>query len=548
MQKRFLSLFAAAMIAVILFSSCSKDNKQGRYIPSAAGVVFHLNGESIATKLPWEEVKQNDLFKEVIADTTVPALAKTILQDPETSGINVKSDLIAFVVKDSLGGYAAFEGFIKDEAKFKQFLTGAHKDAKETTKDGYTYFTDSKSSVAYNKERFIATMNTPQLSAMDKGNTMGMAEVKDRDMAAVAAQLINLKEDASLAKNEKFTELVSTKGDAHFWFNAEHFNAAGAMGAAAAMVNLTKLYEGAITTATVSFDNGKITADLKSYGGKEITELYKKYSGSAFDQAMVKNIPSQNVAGLFAFNFKPEGLREFLKLLNMEGFANIGAGQLGFTLDDFVKANKGDILFAVTDIADDTLTGKDATVLFSASVGDKAAFGKLIQGGKKAGGPMLGEEGASKFGYGTNDKYFAFSNKKTAADAYLAGSSKSSFSFLDKISGGPFGGYVNFQYIMNAMKPKAGADSLDAASFDASVKMWDNMIISGGNFKDGGLTQHWEVSLVDKNTNSLKQLNSYAGKMGAIEKKKKAQREAMWSEEYPTAVDSTIAVPVPVAP
>jgi hypothetical protein len=545
MQKRFLSFFAAAMLAAILFSSCSsKTNKIGRNIPATAGIVFHLNGESITSKLPWEEVKQNDLFKKMSADTSVPAFAKAVLENPETSGINVKSDLIMFLVKDSLGGYTAIEGSIADEAKFKKFLTDAHKEGKETTKDGYTYFSDSKASIGYNKERFVVTHNTPELSAMD-GRRDVSAE-SSRDMVAVTESIINLKESASLAGNEKFSELVGTKGDAHFWYSAQYFNVNGNLPGPMAMLNISKLTDGAVTTATISFENGKIVADLKSYGGKELTDLYKKYSGSSIDKSMVKNIPSQNVAGLFAMNFKPEGVREFIKLLGVDGMANMGAAKLGFNMDDFIKANKGDILFAVTDIKDDSLTGKDAQVFFSAAIGDKASFNKLIDAGKAMGPAMGGEAAAEKIAYTLNDKYFVISNKKAAADAYIAGTANSSYSFLDQITGGPFGGYVNFQYILNATK-SANADSLDLASFNANIKTWDNLILSGGNFKDGGITQHVEINLVDKNTNSLKQLNTYVGTMGAIEEKKKAQREAMWRTEEmsPMAADTTAAVVTP---
>jgi len=363
-------------------------------------------------------------------------------------------------------------------------------------------------------------------------------------MAGVAASLISLKEGESLAKDDHFTELMKTTGDVHMFYNAQYFNAAGNLGAMSAMVNMDKLTNGAQATATVNFDNGKINIDLKSYGSKELTELMKKYSGDSFDKNMVKNIPSKNLAGMFALNFKPEGLKEFLKLMNLDGLANIGLAQLGITLDDFVNANKGDILFAVTDIRKDSIAPPTATYVFSASIADKNAFNKLIDAGKKAGGPMMGNTVSSNIAFNTNDKYFVLSNNKDASDTYLAGTANNSFPFLDNISGGPMGGYVNFQYIMNSMKP---TDSIGILTHDASIKMWDNMLISGGNFSDGGIKQHWEINLVDKNTNSLKQLNTYAGIMSAIEKKKKEKDEAMWRSEdviNPAFKDTTtIAVP-----
>ena len=557
MTKRILSLTLTAIFTVLLFASCSKKtNKRGRYIPSDAGVVVLVNGEALNAKLLWTEIKDNEAFKKMIADTSISSFTKSLLENPENSGVNVKADLILFVVKDTNGGYTAVEGSINDEAKFKTMMSSALKNGKETAKDGFTYFADEKTSVAYNKEKFVVAINTPELSNMDKAisNPMSMdtamADVpvvkSTRDMNVITAAVLNLKEDASLAINEQFSGLMAEKGDAHFWLNAKNFSPTAALSGIGAMANLSKLYDGAVTTATVNFENGKINLDVKSYGGKEITDLYKKYSGSAFDNVMVKNIPSKNLAGLFAFNFKPEGLKEFLKLLNMDGLVNLGAAQAGFNLDDFVKANKGDILVAVTDVREDSITGQAANFIFAASINDKLSFNKIIDAGKKFGGQLVvGSTEATKYSYNANDKYFVFTNSKTNTDTYLAGTANTSFDFMDKISGGPFGGFVNFQYIFNNMKPKVTSDSLDVEMYNASVKMWDNLLISGGNFKDGGLTQHWEVNMMDKNTNSLKQLNSYLGTMSIIQEKKKAKNNMVWMNEdviAPAMVDTAMVV------
>jgi Domain of unknown function (DUF4836) len=545
MQKRIFSLLAIAFMAVLLFTSCSKKtNKQGRYIPETAAAVMHINGESLNAKLPWEEIKKNEWFTEMQKDTSMSAFAKTVLDNPVNSGVDVKGDILLFYVSDTSGAYMAIEGAVTDMAKFKAMLFEGNKEGKETIKDGYTYFEDENDCVAYNKEKFFVTIHTSDLTKavnsydLSTDTSVGGNEaVKDltvkRDMATAASQLIALAEDKSMAKNEKFSELLASKGDAHFWFNAKYFDATKNLGAMASMANLSKLYDGAITVGTLNFENGKIDADLKSYGGKEITELYKKYNGTGIDKAMLQNIPSQNVAGVFAFNFKPEGVKEFLKLLNMDGLVNLGAAQIGFNLDDFIKANKGDILFAATDVVKKSEgAGMDAKFIFATSIGDKPSFNKMIDAGKKIGGPMLGAApDGEKYAFNTNDKYFVFSNDKANADKFLAGSTAAAPSYIDKIVGGPFGGFVNFQYLLNNIETKPGTDSASIAMQVASLKMWDNMILNGGNFKDGGITQHWEVNMMDKSTNSLKQLNTYLGLMAAMDKKKTAARDKQWMED-----------------
>ncbi|MEI9958150.1 MAG: hypothetical protein WDM90_18005 [Ferruginibacter sp.] len=64
---------------------------------------------------------------------------------------------------------------------------------------------------------------------------------------------------------------------------------------------------------------------------------------------MIKRLPIKDVAAIFSMSFKPAGIKEFLKLLGIEAYANMGLAFAGFSLDDFIKANKGDLLIAFGD-------------------------------------------------------------------------------------------------------------------------------------------------------------------------------------------------------
>jgi hypothetical protein len=542
-----------SVLVVLFFTSCSKTNKEGRNIPLGAAFVIHLNGESLSSKLPWDEIKKSDLFKEAYGDSTTSAFVRSVLDNPENAGIDIKKDILFFAMKDSAGGYMAVEGTVKDESKFKQFSKEMSKNtAIESQKAGINYSSSPTVTTSWNKEKFVFVMDAPMFNkkptSFGRFDTASDIKPVKRDMVPVAEQIFSLKEDMSLGKDEKFTDLMKTTGDIHFWVNIESFaSGAGGMGTLAgplSMINLEKLYKDSRATGTVNFENGKITAEYRSYSGKEMAELMKKYSGDKINSDMVKRIPSKNVAALLAFSFKPEGIREYLKLLSLEGFANMGTSALGVSLDDIIKATKGDIVIAVTDLAKDSLGRPDAAVLFSTSIGDKASFGKLVEAGKKMGGGKFMAGGPSIFS-NMNDKYFAIGNNKTAVDTYIQTEGKNSFDFLDKISGSAGGAYINFQYLLKTLHEERNSDSLDHAIYDASVKMWDNFISYGEGFKSGGHTQHFEVNLVDKTTNSLKQLNNYLGVMGTIQKEKKARRDKLLMDMTPMQPDSIFTIPVP---
>ena len=533
-NSKYLLLFSA--VALLFFSSCSKSNKEGRYIPSTAAFVVHLNGQSLNTKLPWEEIKKSELFKEAYSDSNATSLAKSVLDNPENTGIDVKKDILIFMVKDSAGGYIAVEGSLKDEAVFKQFNKEASKNTSvESEKGGIRFSNTPDMTAAWNKEKFVlvmdADMNKNSMRRYYDSSVADVPEIK-RDRVPVAEELFNLKEGNSLGKDEKFTDLMKETADIHFWLNLESLSASEMPGMAAlSMINLKKLYEGSRVTGTVNFENGKINADFRSYSGKEMTDLVKKYSGDKINADMIKRIPSKDIAALFALNFKPEGIREYLKLLGVEGFANMGTGMLGFNVDDFIKANKGDILLTISDIATDSIGKPEFSALFSASVGDKPSFNKLVEAGKKfIKGKFDGENGPSVF-YNMNDQYFAIGNKQQQVDTYITTAGNSKFDFFDKISGSAGGAYINFQYILKAFGNDAKKDSISFAMHDASLKMWDNMIAWGGGFKSGASTQHVEINLVDKSTNSLRQLNNYLSTLGMLKKKQDEQFRYHATEE-----------------
>ena len=557
--------FLAAFTMLLFLVSCSKTNKQGKLIPNNAGMVIHLNGQSLSAKLPWDEIKANPLFQEMHADSSVPSFAKNIFDNPENSGIDVKGDLIFFSQQDSLGSIMAFEGSIKDAAKFKAFNKDVTKGGSETEQNGIHFISHSPVCVGWKEDRFVYVFNSPHFRYPGKIPDFGMTVTPvSRDILKACKDIFDLQEKNSLGSNEKFTELMKKNGDIHFWINSEELNKSftGAAMGPLSMMNISKLYEGSVTVATLNFENGKIAVDFKSYAGKLLKDLLKKYSGGSINEDMIKRIPAKDVAALFALNFKPEGIKELLKTLGMDGLANMGLSTMGITLDDFIKANKGDILFAVTDLKakKDTTTINangaptihadlfpQAGFLFAASIGDKESFNKLIAVGKKLMSPKMGDSDSAasfslfpKLAYNTNADYFAIGNSKENIDKYVGTGTSNSFDFISKLSGKPFGGYVNIQYIMKAMETDLTKDSSSKIGFDASLKMWDNMYMTGGKYDDGGISYNMEINLVDKSTNSLKQLNQYLGKLSYLAKERKKHHEMM--EEMFKVADS-IAVP-----
>ena len=296
-----------------------------------------------------------------------------------------------------------------------------------------------------------------------------------------------------------------------------------------------------IATLSISFENGKINIKQRSYTSKELMDIFKKYGGKNINPDMVKNIPSQNVVGIMAWSFKPEGIEELIKLTGMDGFVNMILSPQGISLDDIVKSTKGDILLSVTDlqtrkkVSDSTDKERlGADVLFAGSVGDKESFNKVLNTLLKLKDKMKRDSG---FGYARNDKYFIFGNVQSLVDKYSAGANNS-FPFMDKLKDHPFGIFIDINKILTASSNLPSKDSTDKVLLDASLKVWDNVYVAGGEVENNSVHINTEINMVDKNTNSLKQLNNYFNEIGKAVKEKRKHYKEHWKLE-----DSTIAAP-----
>ena len=555
------------IVMAVCFTACKKTNTQGRLIPDDAAIALQVDGKSLLSKLSWNEIKENQLFQAMYSDSSLKATIKKLLDDPEKAGIDIHNDLLFFTKKDSSGGYVAIEGSVKDAALLKTFNAGITNNGSENESDGVHYISHAPLCAGWNNEKFVYVIDAPALKELDAMSRRMMKDSLDagrpmpRDISATCKAVFALKESNSLAQDEKFTKLMKQPGDVRGWINSEALS--GATVGMTAMVNLDKLYKGNITTFAANFDNGKISINAHSYAGEDLSKLYKKYGGGKLNEDMLKRIPGKEIVAMVALNFKPEGIKEFLKLLNLDGLLNIGLTSIGFTMDDFIKANKGDIAIGLSDLQLKTDTSSnyihrdnelpvtskmkpDFNFVFAASIGDKDAFNKLINAGKKLGGQFENEK-SLPVAYNSNGNYFVLSNSKENADKYLAGTNNSN-DFISKMSGQAFGGFLNVQTAMKPFVNEVSKDSLAKAMYDVNLKMWDNILWKGGDIEDGAITQTVEINLLDKTTNSLKQMNLFTSKLADLykEKKKKEDMMAMDDTDKPgNFPDSTLYPPAP---
>lgn len=526
------SLIVLSFCLALFFTACNKGGKTGLLVPNDATFVLHVDFNSLSSKLTWAEIKQTSWFADALSQTE-DSLGKKLLADPETSGIDPKGNLVFFVKQNGGKSYVAFEGNIKDVAKFSKTVEEGGKGDLKIQKDGaYNFVTSSenKNGVLYfNDKQFIAIADASGFNnELQKGlgNRSGSEKYPVDSLKVIAKNTFELKGKDLLDNDERFADLIKDKADMHFWLNGKLYSnmPMGMM----SMMKISTLLEDAITSGKADFDNGKIVIDTKNYYGKELTDFLKKNNGGKIDDATISHLPDSEVLAAFAMNYAPEYLRDFVKLLGLDGIANAGLAQLGINLDDIIKANGGSQVFALTDIA---MNRRQATIngvggienftyekeepkfdfVFGSSVGDKNSFQKLIDAFKKTMDQQMPvkDSAIDRIQNTLTDKWFAVGAPQTSVDAFVAGGKKPAYAQAFKGHG--LGGYVNLQKILTT----SIANSKDTAynrNLEISAGFWKTITMYS-DIKNGEAISKVEVNLADGSTNALKQLNQYIDKM-----------------------------------
>lgn len=555
-MKRFPLFLLMALFGSLLLSSCG--NKSNIPVPKDAVFVLQVNSASLSSKLSWKEIKEGEFFKETYSDIS-DTLIRRLMDDPENSGIDTKSDLILFVKKQGNSGYVVFEGSLKDATAFETFAKKANSKGDVVTSGDFKTVNMGKDAIiVWNKTHFAFVGDAPVFQELNNLTGGGGGEAPRKltadSLLVYGKAVFDIKGSASIGDDERFTKLLKEPGDLHYWLNGEQY--LGNLGTnMLSLLKVNDLFKGNILAGTFNFENGKITVKTKQYVNDQLAALYKKYPSKNISAAVINRIPSQNVMAVLCMNYPPEGLKELLKLTGVDGLGNGFLEKANYSINEFVKANKGDLLLAVSDFeikekkvsmpgydggapSEYTSTQPDAKVLFATSINDRAAFDKLIvtlsnQAGSDT--AMLG-----KVNYQLNQDWFAASNSAEYVTKFLAGGSAPQ-PFASRLSEHSLGLFIDIQKILVATKPSI-KDTSARAALELSLKMWQDVLATSGDFSGNSSSGLLEINLVDKNTNSLKQLNRYFNEMGLLEKKRR-NYSVMENKNAQAAADSAVSIP-----
>lgn len=546
-----LPILSVTFLLIVAFSSCK--NKSGLFIPADAIAVFHVNPSSLSSKLSWEEIKASPWFQEMHKEAK-DSFAQQILNNPDKAGLDMKGDFFLFFAKRGRGGYNVVEGGVKDASAFEAMNKEIGKEAKMSTEGDYKVMVmDNSTMVMWNDSKFAYVNDMPEVGMAGSFGNMRNNEEGRRNMSAdslkAVAKMILNKEGKSLHDDDRFSSLLKESGDMHMWFNSSA--AMGGMGEIMSMMKVGNLLEGNASGAVLSFDDGKISIKSKAWVNKELQALWEKSESKNITADVLNRIPSQNVIAVMAANVNPQTIREVMKAAGFEGLANSMLREQNLSMADVFDALSGEFVLAATDLqsrdttivfpgmGDETPQSlkqrkTDVNVLFAAGVGKKPTFQKLLD-------LVMREKGTPPFAYTLSDKWFVASKDQGSVDKFVAGASTKQ-PWADKITGHPFGMYVDLQKILRS---NISEDSAATAFMAEAANVWQDVIGTGGEFKNGVATGEFVINMVDKKTNSLKQLNAFINRAAEM---RKATMKNYMDDDMQMPLDSMKTVPVLPAP
>lgn len=542
MKQRVLLILSVMAIAAV---SCNKKGgKSGLLVPKDAGFVIHINSSSLASKLSWSEIQASSWFQEMSKGNS-DSLAQKLMQDPSSSGVDTKKDFVGYSKKQGKGNYFVFMGSLTSQATYAQMISDMSKKHGESsdikTSGEYSYMeSKGKSIVVWNKTMFAMVSNSNFSVASLMMKRRGMSENEgssfDSDSLRIfGEQALSLEGGNNLDADSRFADLVKDGSDIHMWLDAGKMTGIG-NNPMTQMMNVKAVIENNITAVSMNFDNGKISVKSKHYVSDQMAKIASNNRPSNVSADLINRIPSSDVAAVVAFNYSPEALKETLKVTGLNSLLDGFLSKADFSIDDFVKANKGEVLIAVSDLGAPSTTpgsmiamGKPkVNYLIATGVKDKATFEKMVTLGwdlsKQMGKHRMdtaSTDADNKAGvsYRVQNDWFALSNSSDYIDKFLSGNSNNKFAFTDKITGHPLGMYIDLQRLIHfGGSMMHSSDSTANQAINIASNTWQDVVATGGDFKDGSSTMTLEINMVDKSTNSLKQLNQFADKLFVLNK------------------------------
>ncbi len=305
------------------------------HIPANSSVIVSVNLASIAQKADLKSLSEMDLFKDAMqndgVDEANKALVKSLMEDPQSSGIDFKTNPTLFV--ENADGQTSMGILMKiaDATQYEEMMKKVMKDAKGNTIGSNSYLQEEgeKTVAIWNADMALIYSGAKRKTAAITADSILNGEIRSMKSNAIYTSLKTNDDVFVLIQNGQMYGLDKDNGPfGDLDFPKEAYSAIHA-----------------------NFENGKITIENEAlYGNKEDAERMN-FQGDKLDQNLMSYVAASEPLFATQASVNMEKLFSFL-LSSKEISKSFGeiAENLSVQRKDLMNLLNGDMALAFTNL------------------------------------------------------------------------------------------------------------------------------------------------------------------------------------------------------
>lgn len=459
-------------VLIIMLGSCKNVPDHSKYIPEDAGTVVSINTKELTKDVAWSVFKGSELFKKMKGRKKDTADGFKF----DKSGIDILNTSYFYVRPDARFGGKYKSGTqmvalipLKSEADWETEMKRLNPNKTIEEVDGRKQLQLNSSMVAIWGKGLLAI-------------TSKYYNMSDEDFKDAVKDIFT--SSKSLGSNKKFKDLQAEHHDISVFINYEVFSkqmmdqAGGGFGLLTGLTMYDKLFKGAIATAGIDFEDGKVVASSHYYPSKEMEDISKDFYKKV-DKDFLDRLPKENTNAIAGMAFSPEGLLKMIDLMGVKGLINSQLGKQNLSVEEVAGAFTGDMVISVNNFtsvekpnpyaayySDDETPPPyydyEADYLYAMKLKDKSVLQKVANIG---GGGMLDTIDNETYQIATgsdtitmilNDNFLVVSNRLPVAKAFASGDYKggNKSDGYKYVENADLGAYVDIKSMLGQMKGK----------------------------------------------------------------------------------------------
>ena len=495
-----------------------------KYLPEDPNLLVRISFAKIFGKIGGADFKESAIYKDMMKDSSDNPL-REILNNPAQSGLDLTSDFFMVFKTDSIPASEKNKfhlyGHLLNQNLFQTLMQKVFKkDSIHTYGTNKIVFKEDLT-FCWNNDVFVISPFAKKPSEADS-----LKQISEKERIKAMDRLMKEKRNAAFALltpnatgsyfiDPVFTKLMATPSDVLFWSTSTSNPAAKWMKPLEKMIKMPSLSKR--KAAFLDFDAGQITIRTFNFMEDSIAQIYSRYTPATQDLELVKKLDQDGLILMMNIAFNGELAKE---LMNRGGFAEqIKKMKAELPLDpqQFAGTFKNNVLLAVykkekdstMDSSSQKFGGYEA--LLALPIKDAGKFEELKKNATQILDSLKNKTVAEKLknfklAVKYNSAYCVISISPQTAESYLNQSPRDSgWAWAQAYQQSPFLLHLKLGALAAALK-KNRPERAEEVSKKPLLGIFDQLIISGGNFEQGAVSTRIEVKSINSTDNSLKQL------------------------------------------